>query len=472
MSSQIIRLKPFQYIHVLDNNTNVTSVITGPETLTIQDHQSVVLQPTSMIIIPPRHYCIISNPVERDKKGHIITDKAGQVKLRHGDEEIRESGVPFPLYPGEQLFGKVSPLQVVAPLTALKLKALRDFGDKTAGDEWLFTGPGTYKPQIEVAIVEVVKATIIKANEALKLRAKKEFVGADTKSRRTGEEWLVRTSGSYIPDVNEEIVGTIEAIVLTERKALHLQATRTFTDFYNIDRKAGEEWLITKNQSEKHIPDVFEKVVGEVNLTTLDSRQYCVVVDPIDPATGKPQLGMRILRKGVDSFFLSPGEKLENGIQKVFVLGSDEALLLRAREKFIDDLKKENRNPGDRWMINGPCDYVPPVTVEVVETRRAFPLDENEGIYVRDMKSGKIRAVTGCLVYSLEPYEELWEKELPTNVEDLILHDAEDDTPTTNKNKTKRDKTRVVTYQIPHSSAVQIYDYKEKKNHVLFSDQN
>lgn len=27
MADQVIRLKPFQYIHVLDNNTNVTSVL-------------------------------------------------------------------------------------------------------------------------------------------------------------------------------------------------------------------------------------------------------------------------------------------------------------------------------------------------------------------------------------------------------------------------------------------------------------
>jgi len=332
----------------------------------------------------------------------------------------------------------------------------------------LFTGPGTYIPQIEVAIVEVVKATIIKANEALKLRAKKEFIGeVDKIPRRTGEEWLVRRPGSYIPDVNEEIVGTVTAIVLTDRKALHLQATRTFNDFYTAERKAGEEWLITKVQQEKHIPDVFEKVVGEVNLTTLDSRQYAVVLDPIDKVTGKPRLGMRELRKGEDSFFLSPGEKLENGIQKVFVLGSEEALLLRAREKF-DEEGGETRNPGDRWMIHGPCDYVPPVTVEVVEKRNAFPLDENEGVYVRDMKSGRIRAVTG-VVYMLSPYEELWEKELPPVVEELLLREADDDPNEVAKMvKTKRDKTRVVTYQIPHSAAVQIYDYKEKRARVIF----
>lgn len=41
-------------------------------------------------------------------------------------------------------------------------------------------------------------------------------------------------------------------------------------------------------------------------------------------------------------------------------------------------------------MIRGPQEYVPPVEVEVVTKRKAIPLDENEGIYVRHIKSGKV----------------------------------------------------------------------------------
>lgn len=49
------------------------------------------------------------------------------------------------------------------------------------------------------------------------------------------------------------------------------------------------------------------------------------------------------------------------------------------------------RRPGDRWMLRGPIEYVPPVTVEVMLRQKAIPLDENEGIYVRDIKTGKVR---------------------------------------------------------------------------------
>ena len=32
----------------------------------------------------------------------------------------------------------------------------------------------------------------------------------------------------------------------------------------------------------------------------------------------------------------------------------------------------------------------------------------------------------------------------------------------------KRDKTKVITYRVPHNAAVQIYDYKQKKARVVF----
>jgi len=41
-------------------------------------------------------------------------------------------------------------------------------------------------------------------------------------------------------------------------------------------------------------------------------------------------------------------------------------------------------------MIRGPMEYVPPVEVEVLTKRTAIPLDINEGIYVRNVKTGKV----------------------------------------------------------------------------------
>lgn len=472
----IYRIAPYYYLHVLDQNLNVTRLEIGPQTYIRQDNERVVFGPEKMITVPPRHYCIIENPHVKDKDGKCVFDENGSAKLLHADQEIRLAQDPFPLYPGEVLKQVVTPLKVVAANSALRLRSILDFEDdigekRTAGDEWLFEGPGTYIPRKEVVIEETVRATVIKPNQAIRLRARKETIDRQEIARFTGEEWLVKKTGAYLPGAYEEVVDIVNAYVLTEKKALHMRSIRTFKDDFGITRKNGEEWLITMKDTETHIPNVYEEVVGVTNITTLTSRQYCVILDPCDE-TGKPQLGRKKLVKGEKSFFLLPGERLERGIQNIYVMGEDEGLILRASESFKDSECEEDRKPGDRWMIRGPLEYVPPVEVEVIMKRQAIPLDENEGIYVRDIKTGKVRAITGE-TYMMNQDEELWEKELPPAVESLLaqakdpLADRSDRSRSEPTSKT-RDKTRVVTFRVPHNAAVQIYDYKDKKARVVF----
>ena len=93
------------------------------------------------------------------------------------------------------------------------------------------------------------------------------------------------------------------------------------------------------------------------------------------------------------------------------------------------------------------------------------------------MKTGKVRAVTGE-TYMLNQDEEMWAKELPPGVEELInaakdpLADRSDHYSRHGKDagpvSRTRDKTRVVTFRVPHNAAVQIYDYKEKQARVVF----
>ena len=77
----------------------------------------------------------------------------------------------------------------------------------------------------------------------------------------------------------------------------------------------------------------------------------------------------------------------------------------------------------------------------------------------------QVRAIQG-VTYMLNQDEELWAKELPPAVENLLTVDAlaeRGDRRTAKDSKGERDKTRVVNYRVPHNAAVQIYDYKEKK---------
>ena len=70
-------------------------------------------------------------------------------------------------------------------------------------------------------------------------------------------------------------------------------------------------------------------------LYTLTKTQFCVILDPLCPKTGKNKMGAKIIRKGECSFFLHPGESLEFGrIQNIYILGEKDALLIRAMENY------------------------------------------------------------------------------------------------------------------------------------------
>merc|ERR1711871_1027398 len=114
------------------------------------------------------------------------------------------------------------------------------------------------------------------------------------------------------------------------------------------------------------------------------------------------------------------------------------------------------------------------------ERRMAVPLDSNEGIYVRDLTSGQVRAVIGK-TYMLKANEELWEKELPLEVEELLEAQKLGNTyvPSSGINSTvksmdmgkreyMRDKTKVVKFRVPHNCAIQLYNYKSKASRISF----
>ncbi len=498
----LFRVPPYCYLHVLDQTTNVTRVEVGPLTFIRKDNEKVLLGPTRMVIVPPRHYCVVRNPVVRDADGELVRDNFGQVKLDHAESEVRLEQDPFPLFPGEELETRVQPLTVVQALTALHLRVTRDFADasvaggrRVAGDEFLFEGPGTYIPRKEVEVLSTEKAVVVRPNEALKLRAKRDTTDRDGSNRVAGEEWMVRRQGAYLPGAYEEVVTRCTASVLTEKTAVRVRALRSCTDQLGVKRKSGEEYLITLDDMESFIPDVYEEIVGQVNITTLTSREFCVVVNPIG-ADGKPQLGVSVVVKGEKSFFLRPGEEIPDGIRDIFVLGEDEGIVLRSLEAYTDDTVNPpvQRQPGDRWMLKGPMEYIPPVQVEVVSTRKAIPLHESEGIYVRNTKTGAVRAVIGQ-TYMLEEDEEMWEKKMPAMIRTLLSknRDAMADrgewiNPEKEKRKEKAsactpqqqqqqqtissgadlDLRRVVTFQVPHNAASQIYDYQSKRSRVVF----
>jgi major vault protein len=177
--TQTIKILPYQFIHILDTNSNVSRVELGPQTYIILDHEKLLTSTAQNMVTPSkRSYSKVANPVVRDESGTPIVDQYGQVKLKHGEVEYRffkDFSEAYALYPGEKLQINCAPLQVVEEDCAIRLRANRDFVDgemvRSAGDEWLFMGPATYYPRIEEDVVKMEKAIIVDEKRTVRIRA-------------------------------------------------------------------------------------------------------------------------------------------------------------------------------------------------------------------------------------------------------------------------------------------------------------
>ncbi|CAM5117501.1 unnamed protein product [Eretmochelys imbricata] len=379
-------------------------------------------------------------------------------------------------------------------------------GSTWPGDEFLFEGPGTHIPRTEVEVVEVIQATVNPPQPGHPAPGPQRVYGpGGGPSGVTGEEWLVKRVGAYLPGVFEEVVDIVDAFVLTEKGRCISAPPRPSGTPEDTERRTGREWLVTLAQSEAYIPNVYEGGGGHCGHHHAEqppvlcgaqsggaqrqspswARRRDCPVWPMYMAEGHcwhmmAQITLVDVQGGKKSFFLQPGESLKEGIQDIYILSEEEGLLLRALSK-LEDLDEGGRElqrkpgeclkPGECWLIRGPLEYVPPVEVEVLERRQVTPLGENEGIYVRDIKTGKVRAVIGH-TYMLTEAEELWEKELPPNVEALLSSGRDpvadrSGPPPPGGEGPPRDKTRVVSYQVPHNAAVQVYDYRERQARVV-----
>ncbi|XP_037113241.1 major vault protein-like [Syngnathus acus] len=350
------QIPPNHYIHVLNQNTCVARVEIGPQTYRCVDNERVLFAPVPLVMVPPRHYCV--------------------VKLKDADLDIRLTGDLFPLHPGEKIQQDVTPLQVVHPNTALRLQALINFMDGTerrvAGTEWLFEGPGTYIPRKEVVVLETIEATVIGENQPIRLRARQEGVDRRGVIRVTGEEWLVRKAGVYLPGAHEEVIDIVNAFLPTDK------IIRIPPDHYIhvLDQNTCIARVEIGPQT-YHCLDNERVLFAPVPMVMVPPCHYCVVelkhADLDIRLTGNP-------------FPLHPGEKIQQDVTPLQVVHPNTALRLQALIDFMDG--EEWREAGTEWLFEGPGMYIPRKEMVVLETIEATVIGENQPIRLRARQEG------------------------------------------------------------------------------------
>nr|WP_239578575.1 hypothetical protein [Archangium primigenium] len=309
--------------------------------------------------------------------------------------------------------------------------ALDDFGQAriAVGDREVRVGPQVFPlyPGEELE-GEIVPEYVLGTNEALRLRAltafQEEGASAGARRREAGDEWLMRGPGRYVPNA--------AVVVVSDEKARVLKET-----------------------------------------------EYCVVLNPVDRATGRIQEGRRKVISGPDVFFLEPGEELEGEVRRKHVLSEMQGLKLQA----LDDLAEpeeggvpRERKAGDTWIVRGPRTYVPSEKVLILKEIVALSLGQGEGLYVRDLRSGKVSLVQGPCQFMPEAHQELHEKRLSAEAEALlglappalVAVPGEGKAPRAPSAGERVDRTRAIVLRIEDNAAVLINDFETNHARVEF----
>ncbi|EAN77626.1 major vault protein, putative [Trypanosoma equiperdum] len=490
--NQVIRLRPYEYIHVMDRNTCEVMLVEGPRSFTMLDHHiSLHDKVQNHVVVPPGHYCEVENPVVKP----TASSSVGTLCNEMGHREVRLSQDPFPLHPGEKLVTEPQPMRILAANEAIAVRALKEFtysvpalggsnngekGDTTGvavrrravGEVWLVRGPCEYVPRVEEVVEGNVTPIFLSAGQSLVLRANCNFTDINGVKRSRGDVWAVTTAGMHFPDPSASVVRVHEGVILSATEAVRVRALRSFFDrLAAVDRVAGERWLVTHDVVPLFIPTVDEEVEEKISLTIVGERQYCEILNVVKG--GVCHYGVCEVRHGPCSFFLQPGEVLVGGtVREAHILSSDEALLVVAVRAFVDEDGVE-REPASRWLVHGPRKYIPPQGVTVVERRKRMVLSGSEGVYVRDICTGNVRAVHGEAVL-LGPEEELWEKPIDPLVHKLLTARRHSMYASRVCTETSVDvgseghprTHKIVMFKVPHNALVQLYDPTTNKSRV------
>lgn len=476
------QLRAREYTHVEDTDSCEVLTLLGPLVFPLKAcHRVLPPAPLPCVVVPPAHYVIVLNPVlrtgeeasgRRNRKGAgyplvckdddttsttqspLLLRQPTVAVARPGQREIRFSQPPFPLFPGEALEGPPAPLLLLRHGEALLLTCTEAFAysdedrarrsaavpeplsaGRSAGDRYYFKGPGHYYPRVEERQEgRLVTATVLSAaSQAAYVTAIEAFTDETATTavqRRAGETWTVRTTGAYFPPPRARVAKVVAAVPLPPRRSLLVEALGDFTDHYTgEERRAGQRWLVTRESvGSAYVPCHLEHIHEDSReCVDLADGTYCVVLNPSKKSSDKKEKkggdgtewGGRELRVDPCSFYLGPSEQLVGGAATAaFALSKDEALLVEAREAFTDATGAD-RAVASRWLVRGHCSYTPELAVRPLELRHVILLNQKEGVYVRNTRTGEIKSVHGR-PFMLSEDEELWEKPVSRYVRRLM----------------------------------------------------
>ncbi len=375
-----------EYVYVGDNNTGVMRTVIGPCKFTPEAHETVS-DKRVFIRLNAGQWVVVTNPAQVDDSGQTIEDSRGQVETAVGLRELRAGPTQFPIFPGEEI-----------------------------GD--------------------ISEEYVLGVNQALRLRAKTEFMEETGVKRAPGDEWLHTGPRKYIPPIEVEVAD------------------------------------------------------DKVSSFTVPGAYYTVLANPFDASEGVNRLGERKVVSGPAVFFLHPGEAIEPNknneeLRPKKVLGRSDGLYIQAVNDHSDSQDGEGEAPvarheGETWLVRGPRTYVPNKDVQILGKAVALSLGEGEGAYIKNWRSGEVRLESGPREIMLEPHEKLFEKKL-SRIEEITISMGSFSAARMRKDENymasimdqndvaiREHNWQAVVMRLPDNSIGKINNYKENRCRIVY----
>ncbi len=213
-----------------------------------------------------------------------------------------------------------------------------------------------------------------------------------------------------------------------------------------------------------------EELVGDVQtkIRVFDG-QWVLVCNPFSAALGDIVEGEREIRVGAITFSLHPGEQLVGGVRDEIVLDDDQGLLLRANKDAPHPLDAARQiKAGTDVLIKGPRRFIPHKDITIVEHRESLSLSGDQGVFIQDDDTGKVRLVRGPTDVFLEHNESFWDKNLTREEEEALglrdQHGVQGDSRVLSATPRRRDRAwQAVVIELEDNEAIQLFDGSDRR---------
>jgi hypothetical protein len=248
------------------------------------------------------------------------------------------------------------------------------------------------------------------------------YVGPTKVSLSNTERMIVHSEGRFVPmrgdDAGNSVLRFVEAtssqyiILQNPPKDLDTRPVKGANSTVALD--FGRTIVVPGPAEFPLWPGQTAKVIDGHRLR---ENEYLVVRVYGDDGLGTP-IGTESIIRGTDLSFYVPTSGLEvvpddsgRFVRTAWRMDQSRGLHLRVTSAFVADEDSalpvsQYRAGQDVFLRGGDGFFFPDRNLEVVAEVEAIPLAEKEGIYIRNLESGKIRTVVGPTSYLVDPTKE------------------------------------------------------------------